>query len=223
MKQEHKIAIFLLIILLLTSCSKTVYTYSDSEGTSKFILYKTNYKYIENSKFGKFSATGTYESTDSLISFVYRDKDRIPYTYKSDNVQTLNRRKNYDYQIIHLTDKHSKSPILFASIAFKNKKGEIINGTDTDIDGIAIIKENKDIYKIEISYVGYGKQEFIYDKYIGYDLNIQLEELKPGGRMSGGCLIYYIDVILEYKIDNPSDITKLERNDIIYEKKEDTP
>jgi len=223
MKQEYKFSILALTILLLTSCSKAVYKYSDSDGTSKFILYKTNYKYIENSKFGKFSATGTYETTDSLISFVYRDKERIPYTYKSDNVQALSERQNDDYQFIHLTDKYSKSPILFASIAFINKKGEIVDGTETDLDGIAMIKENRDIYKVVISYVGYGKQEFIYAKYIDYDLNIQLEELKPGGRMSGGCLIYYIDVILEYEIDNPIEITKLLRNGIVYERQIDTP
>lgn len=223
MKQEYKFSILALIILLFTSCSKTVYKYSDSDGTSKFILYKTNYKYMENSKFGKFSVTGTYETTDSLISFIYRDKERIPYTYKSDNVQALSKRQNDEYQFIYLTDKHSKSPILFASIALINKKGEVIDGTDTDLDGIAMIKENRDIYKVEISYVGYGKQEFIYAEYINYDLNIQLEEPKPGGRISGGCLIYYIDVILEYEIDNPKEISKFQRNGIVYKRKIDTP
>lgn len=218
MKQEYQIVIIVLISLLLISCSKTVYRYSDSEGTSKFVLYKKNYKYIENSKFGKFSTTGTYETTDSLVSFVYKDKERIPYTYKKNNVQILNKRKSDDYQIIYLTDKHSKSPILFGPIVLKNKDNEVVDVTSTDADGRAVVRENREGYKIEIIYLGYGKQEFIYDEYIDYDLNVQLEELKPGGRMSGGCLIYHIDVILEYEIDNPIEFTKLRRNGIVYEK-----
>lgn len=223
MKPECKIIILLIFTLLLTSCSRTVYTYKDIDGTSKFILYKHNYKYIENSKFGKFSETGAYETTDSLISFVYRNKKKIPYTYQSDNVQIRNRRKNDEYQIMHLTEKDSKSPIPFVSVAFKDKTGKIINGTNTDIDGIANIKINNDIYIIEIGYIGAFKHEFLYNEYLAYDLNIQLEELKPGGRMSDGCLIDYIDVILEYKIDDPSDFSKLERNGIVYDKQIDTP
>jgi len=223
MKHEHQIAIFLLITLLLTSCSKTVYTYSDDDGTSKFKLYKNNYKYIENSKFGKFSATGTYESTDSLISFVYRDKARIPYTYKIDNVQKVDKCKNANSQIIRLMDKHSKSPIPFASIILKDIKGDIINGMDTNMDGIAIIEEDINIYKVEIKFIGYSKQEFLYNEFDEYDIDVQLEELKLGGRMAGECLIYYTDVILEYEIDNPIEITKLQRNGIVYEKQIVTP
>jgi len=213
----------MIVICLQTSCSKSIYINSNSNGTSKYILYKNYYKYIERSIFGKFSETGTYIVNDSLISFVYRNKNKIPFTYQGDNVQIQNMRKDKEYQRIYLTDKNHKSPIPFAPITLKDSLGNLVSNADAGIDGLAFIKNNKDIYTVEINYEGYLKQIFFYDKYYEYDLTIKLEDFKPGGRMTNECLIEYLDIILEYQIDNPLQINKLERNGVVYIKQNVTP
>lgn len=225
MKTQIKILIFITTTCCLVNCNKSIYINTDDEGTSKYIIYKNkkNYKYIEKTKLGEFSETGIYELNDSLISFVYKNQERTPYTYLGDNIHIRNDRKSNEYQIIHLTDKASNSPILFGTLTFKNHLGEIIDGTESDFDGLVYIKNNKDIHTIEINYVGYLNQVFNYEQYYDYDLNIQLEALKPGGRMSDGCLIYHIDRLLEYSIDEPDNITKLERNGVVYEKQVKNP
>ena len=116
MSPANKKMILIICTLLQFSCSKSVFTFVDSDGTSKFILYKNSYSYFENSRFGKFSEWGTYEVTDSLISFVYRNKEKIPYTYKSSNIEIRNKRANEVYQNIYITDQDSKSPIPFVPI-----------------------------------------------------------------------------------------------------------
>lgn len=50
-----------------------------------------------------------------------------------------------------------------------------------------------------------------------------MEELKPGGRLSEGCLITFHDVLLEYRIQEKSDIKEFERNGIVFKREMNTP
>jgi len=218
-KEIAKLLAILILGIFLTSCSKSVYISKDLSDFFQFTLYKENFKYQEYTALGKFSIWGTYEIKDSLIYFEFRDKKRIPYNYLSNNIRKRETKRNSQFQILHLVDKEYDEPILFASVVLKDKLGKIFASLESDMDGIAIIKNNSNIGYVEVSFLGYTKQIFNYDTYFDSNLEIKLEQLKPGGRLSEGCLIDYIDVILEYKVDNPSNITKLERNGVVFKKK----
>lgn len=204
-------------VVLLSSCSKRVYTHSDAWCKSKIVLYKDNYYYKEDTNFEKFSITGTYEVTDSSIQLVYRDKKRLPYAYTGGAAEITYKNTHKDYQAIKVQDHGSKEPILLAPIVARDSLGNIVSITETDLDGNAVLKKNGSIYFLEIQYVGYTTTRIIYKPiYEDYNLKILLEELRPGGRMSSGCLIHYIDVILEFKVDDPLNITEITKRDVTF-------
>ncbi|MBK7222732.1 MAG: hypothetical protein IPH94_15900 [Saprospiraceae bacterium] len=61
-------------------CNKLVFTHTDALGSSKYTLYKRNYKYEENSYNGSFSVWGKYEVKDTQIQFLCKDKVRFRIT-----------------------------------------------------------------------------------------------------------------------------------------------
>jgi len=226
MKQRRiNICLFILTTwtIIFTSCSKSLYVQNDKLGISKYIVYKDNYKYIEKTKITDFEIWGKYYLTDTTIIFVLKDKERIPYNYLGDNVKRSSRNYNSQSLSISIVDKVNKEPVPFASIRAKNKHGEYVTGEETNIEGKAELTKSDEIEVLEIEFIGYAKLLIDYKANQDYNLTIEMEELKPGGRLSEGCLITFLDVLLEYRIQEKSDIKEFERNGVVFKREINTP
>lgn len=210
-------------IIIFTSCSKSVYVQSDDFGTSKYIVYKDNYKYIEKTKTTDFEIWGKYYLTDTTIVFELKDKEKVPYNYLGANVKRIYRNDNSQSLSISVVDKVNKEPVPFASIGAKNNLGEYVAGEETNIEGEAELKKSDEIEVLEIEFIGYAKQLIDFKANQDFNLIIEMEELKPGGRLSEGCLITFLDVLLEYRIQEKSDIKEFERNGIVFKQEMNTP
>jgi len=208
---------------MFTGCSKSIYVQNDKLGISKYIVYKDNYKYIEKTKTTDFKIWGKYYLTDTTIIFELKDKEKIPYNYLGANVKRNSRNDNSQSLSISVVDKVSKEPVPFASIGAKNKHGEYVAGEATNIEGEAELTKSDEIEVLEIEFIGYAKQLIDYKANQDYNLTIEMEELKPGGRLSEGCLITFLDVLLEYRIQEKTDIKEFERNGIVFKREMNTP
>ncbi len=218
--QRNNIAISLLITwtIIFANCSKSVYVQNDELGTSKYEIYKDNFKYIEKTTHTDFTIWGNYYLTDSTIVFEFKDKNKIPYKYLENNIKKQSKSRNSELLSISVIDKQTKEPVPFASIGAKNDLSKYVGGTETNIKGIAKLKKNEEIKLLQIEFIGYQTQKIDYKLHQNFDLIIEMEELQSGGRMSEGCLITYLDVLLEYRIHRKNDFDKFERNGIVYKK-----
>ena len=220
----YKIYIFsILLHLIFISCNKSVYVQTDELGTSKFVIYKENYKYIEKTKNTEIEIWGKYYKTDSTIVFEYRDKNKIPYNYLENNIEKSSINQDSTFITLRIVDKLTNEPLPYASVGAKNKLDNYIEGDDTNLDGFVKLKKNKEIKILEIEYSGYAKQKIDYQKYQNYNLVVKMEQIRSGGRRSEGCLVYFIDVLLEYRINKKSGYDSFERNKIIFRKEFNTP
>ena len=209
--------------ILFTSCSKSIYVQKDNFGISKYIVYKDNYKYIEKTKYKDFEIWGKYYLTDSTIVFELKDKGKIPYNFLEANIKRNSRNDNSQSLLISVVDKHTKEPVPFASIGAKNKFGAYVSGEETNTEGEAEIVKSEEIEVLEVEFIGYASQLIDYKSYQDYNLTIEMEELKSGGRLSEGCLITFLDVLLEYRIQEKSDIKEFERNGVVFKREMITP
>lgn len=214
-----------ILALTLTNCSKSIYIQSDELGTSKYVIYKDNYKYVEKTKHTGFKIWGKYYLTDSTIVFELRDMDKIPYNYLVENIKKYPKNANSELMSIAVIDKQTNEPVPFASIGAKNKMGGYVTRNVTNFKGLVELRKNEEIEVVEIESIGYGypKQIIDYKSHQDYNLLIEMEELKSGGRMSGECLITFLDFLLEYRIQNKSDFDEFERNGIVFMKEINTP
>lgn len=220
--QQSKLTTCITIAVMATcilGCSKTTYVQSDSMGTSKFTLFKENFKYQEKTNSTNFKTSGRYYTTDSTIVFELRETEKIPYNYCYNNAVKLSKSTTSRIQIL-IVDKYSRDPMPFTIIRAKNKYGEDIFNTDTDLDGKAFIDKNNKNETLEIQFLGYTKHLIDYKAYQNYNLKIEMDDLKPGGRMSGGCIITFIDKLLEYKIDNKFKINEFTKNEVIFQREQ---
>jgi len=206
------------IILLLTSCSKSVYVHKDAFGESKYIIYKDNFKYIEKTLETDYKIWGKYELMDSTIVFQCKEEDKIPHNYLLAEVQKLGTSKNPNEINILLIYGDSEEHTVFATVIARDAKGEVLDATDSGFDGVARVDWSEAIHVLEIIPLGSKKQFIDVSKLGKQDLIVKIAEMKMGGRMSSGCLIHYIDYLLEYKINRKFPFDEFEREGIVYTK-----
>ena len=219
---SYTIQIFQILLTIWTSlflsCSKSIYVYSDKFGTSKFVVYKDNYKYIEKSVNTDFKMWGKYYITDSTIVFEVKDKEKIPYHYFTNTIPKYSKNTNLQFHTITLIHSVSKEPIPLVSVKAKNNSGECVAFAMSNMEGRAEINKNDKIEMIELELPDFEKQRIDYKLVQDYDLIIELEQFKYGGRLSESCLSVFIDVLLEYQIPKKSAYDKFERSGIVFER-----
>jgi len=220
MQVVYRLLFFSVIIFFFSNCSRTIYVNSDHAGYSQFTLYGKNFKYKEKTTLGEFSIWGTYVVKDSAIYFEFKDIKKIPYNYISNHILKRSKRRSIEYQRLVLQGTKVEEPIIFATVIVKDSLDNIIARTESDIDGISLLFNNEKAKYVEIYQEGSAKNRFNYREYFDFDLDIKLEQLMPGGRMSDGCLLYYIDVVLTYKVNNPSSVSIFERDGIVFKRKQ---
>lgn len=186
---------------------------------SKFTLYSDNYKYEEIKESKAYITSGQYEISDSSIVFDYKLKDQIPTHYISSAFELL--RENKVSKLLKIkvvsTEGHS---VLFATIMATDNKGQFVDSVETGFDGYAWLEKNSLIETLNIQYVGFSNHMVKYDALQNYEVLFRMEPLKPGGRMSPGCVITELDVLLEYRISDNRNLKEFERNGIIFTKVE---
>ena len=210
--------IIVLILIQVIGCTREVYTYSNEYGRSKFTIYKDNYKYEEETKDRSFNCWGKYEIGDSTITFILKERDNIPFPYLLNQTERLNSNESSDYIEFKVVDFETNEPIIFAGIGLKDSLNRVISGISTDFDGKAKIKKAENTEFVEFEYLGYATHRIDYEICNNYNILMKMEKLEKGGRLSEGCLLTYVDFLLEYRIDNPDQIGTLKRHGIIYEK-----
>ncbi len=205
------------IILFLSSC-KSIYRFEEDECSSEFILYRENFKYTEKTPFSDFHVWGRYVVKDSIVQLFYDKEDRLPYSFSKSNIITLSENLLSKTFSVKTIDARSNQPLIKAALALRDGQGEVIESGITDLSGIAQLPKNADAKSLEIHYIGYATQYIDYSYIVNHDIEIVLDEYKAGGRRSGGCLVTFLDLILEYKIDDSKEIKSLERNGVTFSK-----
>ncbi len=222
----YKLPIICLFTLSLfhLGCSKTVYVHSDNLGTSKYTLYKSNYKYEETSYNGSFSVWGKYEVKKNRIQFLCKDKSKIPYHYYGG---TLSTKENNSYEndiYLHVSNLTHKEPIINADIHILDSLGNLVGVTYTDMAGYAMITPDTLPKHLQIEVFEHARFKMPFPQNSESHYFVALESLKPGGRQIDNCLSDYRDVLLEYRKD-PKDKTleKFERNGVVFVRSEKKP
>lgn len=202
--------------LMLTSCSKSVFVHRDTFGVSKYVLYKDNYKYIEKTKDSDFKIWGKYELTDSTIVFVCKEEDKIPYNYLLSDIQLVGTTQDPGKINLLILHKSNEEPVQFATVLTRDIQGNLLDDTDTGFDGIAILDRTEAVHLIEINCLYSKKLVINYHEMDRQDMIVKIQEPRKGGRMSEGCLIHYIDYLLEYEIDDKYSFEEFGRKGKIY-------
>ena len=192
--------IYLLFLLLtiLCSCHKEVYLYKDDTGSSKYTLYKTNFRFDEKTMHSNFTTKGKYEIVNGQIIFDWKDWNKIPYYYQSHNYFIQHKNTSSATIEFKIIDKFSHEPIIFGLVLFRNTCNEIIGKAESDLDGNVFIPELDSLYTIEINMPAYANYQLKYANVAGFVFDCELEKLDEGGRMSEGCLIHPLDLLLKY-------------------------
>jgi hypothetical protein len=211
----RKILLLFILVYFFSSCSKTVYSYRDDRGESRYIIYSDNYKYVEKSKYGSFHNWGKYKIKGDTICFDVIDLKNIPYTYCSDEFTKLGKYRNPDYIYMKVMDKNN-NPMIYAQVVLKDCLHKTVKNGQTDLDGIVSIKNHSELCYIEIDYAGFSKYRLDYRKSKGYDILIEMEQLESGGLTEGTCFMYETGATLKYKMNNQLQQKSLERNSIVY-------
>ena len=208
---------FCIQLIMMVSCSKTIYTHTDFLGTSQYTLYKNSYKYEENSYRGHFSVKGTYEIKNGQVHFLCKDKSKIPYHYYGGSVLPKEN-NNYDHNFyVHVSNQLFREPIINANILFIDSLGQLSGQTYTDLDGYATLSTNVKAKYLQIEVFEHAHMLLPFPENADNNFHISLESLKPGGRMSDNCLINHMDVLLEYrKKSKGREIIHFERNGVVF-------
>jgi hypothetical protein len=201
-----------------SNCSRTVFFHQDELGSSKFILYKDNYQYIEKTNYTDFKFWGKYETTDTTIVFDLKDKSKLPYTWQQTYLEKTAININNSYFNIQAMAKETGEPLMFASVQLFDKNDHLITGNSTDLDGKVRFLKNDEISYLEITYLGLLDIKIDYQNFQNNDLKVKIEELPPGGRMGGTCQIVYLDVLLIYKKEKTKDFSYFSRNGFVFKK-----
>lgn len=207
------------LVFLLFGCSKTVYVYTDLLGSSKYTLYKNNYKYEETSYNGDFSVRGYYEVKNGNILFLCKDKSRIPYHYYGGSVLPKEN-ENYDGEFyIHVSHIIHKEAIVNANVLFIDSLGNLVGQTYTDMAGYALLTPSQKIKHLVVEVFEHARFQMPYPQNPEYNYFVALESLQPGGRMINNCLSNYEDVLLQYrKKSKGREIMQFERNGVTFVK-----
>ncbi len=204
---------------LFIGCSKTIYVYTDLLGSSQYTLYKSNYKYEENSYNGSFSVWGKYEVKDTQIQFLCKDKSKVPYHYYGGSVLA---RENDSYEeniYVHVSNQIYKEPIVNANILFIDSLGNLIGLISTDLAGYALLTPDTFPKYLQVEVFEHARFKMPFPQNSDNHYFITLESLQPGGRMTDNCLSNYMDVLLEYQKDpNDKELQKFERNGVVFVK-----
>nr|HRD06797.1 hypothetical protein [Saprospiraceae bacterium] len=164
---------------LLFGCSKTVYVYTDLLGSSKYTLYKNNYKYEETSYKGNFCVWGIYEIKKDNIQFLCKDKGKIPYHYYGGSVLS---KENHSYDnnfYVHVSSQLFREPIINASILFIDSLGQISGQILTDLDGYANIPVNLKIKYLKIEVFEHAHMLLPFPENANNNFHVSLESLRP--------------------------------------------
>lgn len=119
---------------------------------------------------------------------------------------------------IKVIDKLTRKSSGFCSIETKDSLGHTINGFEIDYSGIIELKLEQEYKLVEVSCLGYANQKIDCESMDRFNYLVEMEEMKVGGRVAGDCLVYYIDVLLEFKIDNQSNLMSFERHGRVFKK-----
>ncbi len=215
-----KIMILCYLIIIISSCSKTVYVHKDDLGESRYIIYSDNYKYIEKSRYANFHMWGKYEIKNDTIYFDVTDIDRIPYTYCTEGFTKLP--NNHQSEFIHLTvvDITNFEPVILAYVFIKDSLHRVISAVQTDLEGRAMLRKAPDCSYIDIDYIGYSKFRLDYQKFRNNNILIEMEQLDAGGLWTENCLRHQTGATLKYKRKEFLKHSILEKNGIVYLSKE---
>lgn len=211
---------FIMLCSLLASCTHGVYVQRDEQGTSKYTLFKDQFKYEEDIGFGKLKVWGAFEIKDNTIIFEYDGETRIPYNYHSAKIEKLQKSEDSEACILTILDEVNEEPLPMASVAFYDELDNLIGYSDADYKGLAKIYKNEQVSFVEVAYPGFGTLKFDYADFVGHDLVVRMERFIAGARSNpGSCFDVYQEAILEYAIDDSLDITEIKRNEVIFKKK----
>ena len=133
--------LFIYIRLPFSDAAKTVYVYTDLLGSSKYTLYKNNYKYEETSYKGNFCVWGFMRLKRQYPIFMQR-QGKIPYHYYGGSVLS---KENHSYDnnfYVHVSSQlfgnPSSMPVFFSLTVWVRFQ----TNTYTDLDGYANIPVN---------------------------------------------------------------------------------
>lgn len=207
----------LICIALFSSCSSTVYEYKDHLGYSKFTLYDNGkFKYKEKSPSGNFSYWGTYRAKDSIISFNYPDRIRLPYNYQKGSVKKLNKSPS-EFATWTFREKVTKEPIKYLTVAFYGKKNNLLTGLESDTNGIVKIYKREGMHEVEITYVNHAPLRFLWEEVDGYNLLIEVAEYDERPMLSCGGSSKMVRI--DYRIGREENNTTLEKGSLVYQKR----
>jgi hypothetical protein len=207
-----------LLLLIITSCHKSVFVHEDHLGASSFTLFKENFRYREKTRHSDLKVIGKYFQTDTTIVFEWREKDKIPYHYFVGNIQPTISNVGKDHISLTVIDKVFDQPVPFATVLALDRNGNRIGSNNTGIRGKTTIKKKEKLALIEVNFLGLAPVIIDYSAFQDYDLTVEMEALKPGGRETGTCLIVYQDGLVEYRIPEKVNFNSFDRNGVVFKK-----
>lgn len=205
------------MLISLGSCNKSVYFQQSEFGESKYIIYPDYFKYIEKTAHSDFSIKGTYRFTDSTAHFIFKDKTKIPYYYFIPNIKKRGKAKNSNAIDLNVILHRDSSALIMAIIYTLDVDMNVLTAEMTDMDGKLRLPISTKVKWIKVEYLGLATILLPFSHIEGYNATIFMEELQMGGRTNGNCVLEFIDVELEYQLNEKKD--QLRRNGFRYFKK----
>lgn len=150
---------------MLCSCNaKYIYSYEDEAIKSTYRFYKKNrYHYTEKNSAGEISIKGHYTKKDSILTVDYPIDKGFPVTYQYQAQLIYTEKQSQDSLTITIQGLNNKSPLLFANLALYDSSGKLINGYETDFDGMIRIPHSIKVDQFTFSYVDHAPVDFHFD------------------------------------------------------------
>ena len=216
---KTNIILFLVITLLLISCSKEVYEFDNGLRKSKFILKNSKFKYIEESNAESFKSAGTFIRTDSTLIFNFKKSEKLPFSYATRETEIIPTNRKNNYQEITVVDTFDDFPEFSTKVILRDKQLKTIKVLETNFDGKVKINNPNEIFEIEIANeTGSRKAIINYSSFRNNNILVKLKPIDFGGEpIDTPCLSVLIEPIIEFAtIEESNQIVAIELNSIKY-------
>ncbi|MFT6843273.1 MAG: hypothetical protein ACJASR_002049 [Psychroserpens sp.] len=213
--------IFLIVTVLLISCSKEVYEFDNGLRKSTFILKNSKFKYIEESNIETFKSTGTFSRNDTSIVFNFKKSKRLPFSNASRQIEIISKVEDNQFQEITVLNTADGFTEFDANVILRDRKLNKLEILKTDFDGKVQIKNPNKIFEIEIvPNIGLSKAIFIYEPYKEKNILVKLIPIVFGGEpIETPCLSVLIEPIIKCNaITKNNETVAIELNTFRYDR-----
>ena len=174
---------FLLIAVVLSSCSQKIYYSKSNIVDSKIILLDSKFRIIERKGNKNVKHSGVYKLNDSTLTLIFNRNSTLPLITSEKNITVKSKSESSDRQKLTVFSAIDNNPSFLADVVLRDRNKRIIKKMNPNFNGEIILKNQDEISEIEISSpIDARTIVFDFNKYMNKNIEVKLQSVKWGGK-----------------------------------------